>query len=297
MEEPLAADQTGTQDVRDTRPGQIPPRPSGVQRVLAKLPLVQRDTPPPELDELAVAIRAAGKADLREVVRAYRYAELMHEGQRRRSGEAYITHPVAVATELAQLGLGTPTLVAALLHDTVEDTPATLQDVREGFSDEVAHLVDGVTKLDRIHVDSKQEQQAETLRKMIMAMAKDIRVLVIKLADRLHNMETIGHMPRDAQKRIATETLDIYAPLAHRLGMQNFKLRLEDLGFGALHPKRYEEIVALVEERNPERAVLLDEVMDSLREQLRELKIRGEVTGRPKHYYSIYEKMVLRGKE
>ncbi len=297
MEEPLAADQTGTQDVRDTRPGQIPPRPSGVQRVLAKLPLVQRDTPPPELDELAVAIRAAGKADLSEVVRAYRYAELMHEGQRRRSGEAYITHPVAVATELAQLGLGTPTLVAALLHDTVEDTPATLQDVREGFSDEVAHLVDGVTKLDRIHVDSKQEQQAETLRKMIMAMAKDIRVLVIKLADRLHNMETIGHMPRDAQKRIATETLDIYAPLAHRLGMQNFKLRLEDLGFGALHPKRFEEIVALVEERNPEREVLLDEVMDSLREQLRELKIRGEVTGRPKHYYSIYEKMVLRGKE
>jgi GTP diphosphokinase / guanosine-3',5'-bis(diphosphate) 3'-diphosphatase len=205
----------------------------------------------------------------------------MHEGQRRRSGEAYITHPVAVATELAELGLGTPTLVAALLHDTVEDTPATLQDVREGFGDEVAHLVDGVTKLDRIHVESKQEQQAETLRKMIMAMAKDIRVLVIKLADRLHNMETIGHMPRDSQKRIATETLDIYAPLAHRLGMQNFKLRLEDLGFATLHPKRYEEIVALVEERNPEREVLIDEVMDSLREQLRELKIRGEVTGRP----------------
>ncbi len=268
-----------------------------MQRVLARLPLVQRDTPPPELDALASAIRSVGKADLREVVRAYRYAELMHEGQRRRSGEAYITHPVAVATELAELGLGTPTLVAALLHDTVEDTPATCEDVREGFGDEVAHLVDGVTKLDRIHVESKQEQQAETLRKMIMAMAKDIRVLVIKLADRLHNMETIGHMPRDAQKRIATETLDIYAPLAHRLGMQNFKLRLEDLGFGTLHPKRYEEIVALVEERNPEREVLIEDVMESIRDQLRELKIRGEVSGRPKHYYSIYEKMVLRGKE
>ncbi len=265
--------------------------------MLARLPLVQRDTPPPELDDLVAAIRRASKADVREVVRAYRYAEAMHEGQRRKSGEAYITHPVAVATELADLGLGTPTLVAALLHDTVEDTPATLQDVREGFSEEVAHLVDGVTKLDRIHVDSKQEQQAETLRKMIMAMAKDIRVLVIKLADRLHNMETIDHMPRDAQKRIATETLDIYAPLAHRLGMQNFKLRLEDLGFRALHPKRYEEIVDLVEERNPEREVHIEEVTAAIEDQLREMKIRGEVTGRPKHYYSIYEKMVLRGKE
>jgi GTP diphosphokinase / guanosine-3',5'-bis(diphosphate) 3'-diphosphatase len=268
-----------------------------VQRVLARLPLVQRDTPPPECDALVAAIRTHSKADVREVVRAYRYAELMHEGQRRRSGEAYITHPVAVATELAELGLGTPTLVAALLHDTVEDTPATLEDVREGFGEEVAHLVDGVTKLDRIQVDSKQEQQAETLRKMIMAMAKDIRVLVIKLADRLHNMETIGHMPRDKQKRIATETLDIYAPLAHRLGMQNFKLRLEDLGFKTLHPKRYEEIVGLVEERNPEREHHIEEVIASIEDQLREMKIRGEVTGRPKHYYSIYEKMVLRGKE
>jgi GTP diphosphokinase / guanosine-3',5'-bis(diphosphate) 3'-diphosphatase len=258
---------------------------------------VQRDTPPPECDALVAAIRAHSKADVREVVRAYRYAELMHEGQRRRSGEAYITHPVAVATELAELGLGTPTLVAALLHDTVEDTPATLEDVREGFGEEVAHLVDGVTKLDRIQVDSKQEQQAETLRKMIMAMAKDIRVLVIKLADRLHNMETIGYMTRDKQKRIAQETLDIYAPLAHRLGMQNFKLRLEDLGFATIHPKRYEEIVAMVEERNPEREAYIEEVIAAIHEQLRELKIRGEVTGRPKHYYSIYEKMVLRGKE
>jgi guanosine-3',5'-bis(diphosphate) 3'-pyrophosphohydrolase len=268
-----------------------------VKGVLSRLPLVQRESPPPELDGLAAAIRAASKADLREVVRAYRYAEAMHEGQRRKSGDAYITHPVAVATELATLGLGTSTLVAALLHDTVEDTPASLDDIREGFGEEVAHLVDGVTKLDRIQVESKQQQQAETLRKMVVAMAKDIRVLVIKLADRLHNMETIGFMPRDKQKRIAQETLDIYAPLAHRLGMQNFKLRLEDLGFQTLHPKRYEEIVAMVEERNPERERFLEEVMASLREQLRELKVRGEVTGRPKHYYSIYEKMVLRGKE
>jgi GTP diphosphokinase / guanosine-3',5'-bis(diphosphate) 3'-diphosphatase len=266
--------------------------------VLSRLPLVQRDIVPPELDGLAAAIRSNTRAaDVREIVRAYRYAEAMHEGQRRKSGEAYITHPVAVATELGTLGLGTATMIAALLHDTVEDTPATLEDIRQGFGDEVAHLVDGVTKLDRIQVESKQQQQAETLRKMILAMAKDIRVLVIKLADRLHNMETIEHMPREKQKRIAQETLDIYAPLAHRLGMQQFKLRLEDLGFKTLHPKRYEEIVAMVEERNPEREAYLEEVMVAIHDQLRELKIRGEVTGRPKHYYSIYEKMVLRGKE
>jgi GTP diphosphokinase / guanosine-3',5'-bis(diphosphate) 3'-diphosphatase len=274
-----------------------PGRPSGVMAALSRLPLVMRESVPDELEDLAVAIRSSSKADMREVVRAYRYAEAMHEGQRRKSGEPYITHPVAVATELASLGLGTSTLVAALLHDTVEDTPATLQDVREGFGEEVAHLVDGVTKLDRIQVESKQQQQAETLRKMVLAMAKDIRVLVIKLADRLHNMETITYMPREKQKRIAQETLDIYAPLAHRLGMQNFKLRLEDLGFQTLHPKRYEEIVAMVEERNPEREAYIEEVVAAIQEQLKELRIKGEVTGRPKHYFSIYEKMVLRGKE
>jgi GTP diphosphokinase / guanosine-3',5'-bis(diphosphate) 3'-diphosphatase len=266
--------------------------------VLTNLPLVRRGDTPAELEGLAAAIRAAGgKADVRDVVRAYRYADVMHEGQTRRSGERYITHPVAVAIELAELGLGTATIVAALLHDVVEDTPATLEDIQTGFGAEVAHLVDGVTKLDRLRVETKEEQQAETLRKMIMAMAKDIRVLVIKLADRLHNMETIGHMPREKQKRIAQETLDIYAPLAHRLGMQQFKLRLEDLGFRTLHPKRYEEIVAMVEERNPEREAYIEEVVASIRDQLRELKVRGDVVGRPKHYFSIYEKMVLRGKE
>jgi GTP diphosphokinase / guanosine-3',5'-bis(diphosphate) 3'-diphosphatase len=288
---------TDTDAQRRARPGLPPPRPSGVARVLARFPLITRDGAPPELDELITAIRAVNKADVREVVRAYVYASAMHEGQHRRSGEAYITHPVAVAAELARLGLGTETLCAALLHDVVEDTPATLDDIREGFGDEVAQLVDGVTKLDRIQVESKQHQQAETLRKMILAMAQDIRVLVVKLADRLHNMETIGYMPRDKQKRIAQETLDIYAPLAQRLGMQNFKLRLEDLGFKTLHPKRYDEIVAMVDERDPEREAHLDEVIAHIHDQLRELKIRGEVTGRPKHYYSIYEKMVLRGKE
>ena len=291
-----SAESAGEEEPRSTRPPP-PVRPSGVKGVLARLPLVQRDQVPDELESLAAAIRAASKADLREVVRAYHYADAMHEGQRRRSGEAYITHPVAVAEELAKLGLGTATLCAALLHDVVEDTPASRDDIREGFGEEVAHLVDGVTKLDRIQVSSKQEQQAETLRKMILAMSRDIRVLVIKLADRLHNMETIGHMPREKQKRIAQETLDIYAPLAHRLGMQQFKLRLEDLGFATLHPKRYDEIVAMVEERNPERETYLEEVIAQIRDELRQLKIKGEVTGRPKHYYSIYEKMVLRGKE
>ncbi|MTV25513.1 bifunctional (p)ppGpp synthetase/guanosine-3',5'-bis(diphosphate) 3'-pyrophosphohydrolase [Nitriliruptoraceae bacterium ZYF776] len=291
--------ETGTSTERDPRPAPPPPaRASGVMGVLQSLPLVRRGDIPAELEGLAQAIRAAGnKAEVREVVRAYRYADTMHEGQKRRSGEAYITHPVAVATELAMLGLGTPTLIAALLHDVVEDTAASLDDIRSGFGDEVAHLVDGVTKLDRLRVESKEQQQAETLRKMFLAMAKDIRVLVIKLADRLHNMETIGHMPRDKQKRIAQETLDIYAPLAHRLGMQQFKLRLEDLGFKTLHPKRYDEIVAMVDDRNPEREAYLVEVMTAIRDQLKDLRVRGEVTGRPKHYYSIYEKMVLRGKE
>jgi guanosine-3',5'-bis(diphosphate) 3'-pyrophosphohydrolase len=275
----------------------VPPRPSGVKGVLARLPLGSREVVPVELEELAAAVRRESRAELREVIRAYHYARVMHEGQKRLSGEEYITHPVAVATKLATLGLGTATLLAALLHDTVEDTPATLADISEGFGEEVALLVDGVTKLDRIQTESKQEQQAETLRKMVVAMARDIRVLVIKLADRLHNMETISAMPRDKQKRIAQETLDIYAPLAHRLGMQQFKLELEDLGFATLHPKRFEEIVTLVDERNPERESYLESVMARINDELRSIRVRGDVTGRPKHYYSIYQKMVLRGKE
>ena len=291
------AETTGTEPARTMRAAPPPARQNGVKGVLSRLPIGQRDTIPPEFADLARAIRTAGMADIREVLRAFHYGKAMHEGQLRRSGEPYIIHPVAVATELANLGLGTATLIAALLHDTVEDTEASLDDIREGFGDEVALLVDGVTKLDKLQVASKQHQQAETFRKMVLAMAKDIRVLVIKLADRLHNMETIAHMPRDRQKHIAQETLDIYAPLAHRLGMQAFKLRLEDLGFQTLHPKRYDEIVAMVEKKNPEREQYLDEVMQEIRAHLRQLKIRGDITGRPKHYFSIYEKMVLRSKE
>jgi GTP diphosphokinase / guanosine-3',5'-bis(diphosphate) 3'-diphosphatase len=295
--EPQASGTDGGPVAATTSAVPLPPRISGVRGVLGRLPLGQREAVPPELEELAAAIRSDSRADLREVVRAYHYARAMHEGQRRRSGEEYITHPVAVATELASLGLGTATLLAALLHDVVEDTPGSLDDIREGFGEEVALLVDGVTKLDRIKTESKQEQQAETLRKMVVAMARDIRVLVIKLADRLHNMETIDVMPREKQKRIAQETLDIYAPLAHRLGMQQFKLRLEDLGFQTLHPKRFSEIVTLVDERNPERDVYIESVITALREELRVVRVRGEITGRPKHYYSIYQKMILRGKE
>ncbi len=259
---------------------------------------MQRPDIPPELATLARTVREhAPRVDLREVIRAYHYARDAHQGQMRKSGEAYITHPVSVAATLAELGFDTDTLVAALLHDVVEDTPATRDEIERFFGGDVALLVDGVTKLDRVTVDSKQHQQAGTYRKMILAMSKDIRVLVIKLADRLHNMSTLEHMPRDKQKRIAQETLDIYAPLAHRLGMQAFKLELEDLGFRALHPKRYDEIVAMVRERNPQREAYIDEVTDELQEMLRQLRIRGDISGRKKHLYSIYEKMTVVGRE
>lgn len=268
-----------------------------MRSVLRRLPISRPDVPP-LMSELASEMRRSSpKADLDEVVRAYELAAEAHEGQMRRSGEPYITHPVAVATILAGLGMDTDTLVAALLHDVVEDTPASRDQMEEWFGSDVAHLVDGVTKLDRLQVESKQEQQAETLRKMILAMAEDIRVLLIKLADRLHNMQTMGAMPREKQKAKAQETLDIYAPLAHRLGMQHLKLQLEDLGFHTLHPKRYEEIDAMISERQPDVEAYVDRVTREVQERLKEIRVRADVTGRPKHLYSIYEKMVLRGKE
>ena len=265
--------------------------------VLSRLPGGRPDVPT-QLTDLAVAVRESSpKVDLREVIRAYEVAHEAHDGQMRRSGEPYITHPIAVATILAHLGMDTDTLVAALLHDVVEDTPASRDQLAAWFGESVAHLVDGVTKLDRLQVDSKQEQQAETLRKMILAMAEDIRVLLIKLADRLHNMQTMDAMPREKQKQKAQETLDIYAPLAHRLGMQTFKLQLEDLGFHTLHPKRYDEIAAMVGERQPDSEAFIEQVIAEVHDQLRDIRVRGDVSGRPKHLYSIYEKMVLRGKE
>ncbi|MET0523793.1 MAG: bifunctional (p)ppGpp synthetase/guanosine-3',5'-bis(diphosphate) 3'-pyrophosphohydrolase [Nocardioides sp.] len=250
----------------------------------------------PVLEPLFRAVRANHpKADLALLERAYTTAETMHGSQMRKSGDPYITHPLAVTTILAGIGMTEPTLVAALLHDTVEDTPYTLKQCREDFGDEVAQMVDGVTKLDKVQYGDSA--QAETIRKMIVAMSRDIRVLVIKLADRLHNMRTLRYVPQRSQERTARETLDIYAPLAHRLGMNTIKWELEDLAFATLHPKIYDEIVRMVAERAPSRDQMLAEVITQVEKDLREAKIKATVTGRPKHYYSIYQKMIVGGRE
>ena len=235
------------------------------------------------------------RADTNLLTRAYRIAEHYHQGQTRKSGDAYITHPLAVATILAELGMTEVTLAAALLHDTVEDTPYSLTQLTADFGAEVAQLVDGVTKLDKVKYGDRA--QAETIRKMVIAMSRDIRVLVIKLADRLHNMRTLFYLRPDKQSRIARETLEIYAPLAHRLGMNTVKWELEDLAFQVLHPKVYDEIVHLVADRAPSRERFLRELIAQVDADLRSAKIRAVVTGRPKHYYSIYQKMVVRGRE
>src|SRR5581483_11445150 len=201
------------------------------------------------------------KADLRELERAYRFAAAAHTGQKRLSGDDFITHPLAVAQILADLGLDTTTLEAALLHDTVEDTPVTLERLEAEFGPDVARLVDGLTKLEHIAFRSREQEQAENVRKMIVAMAGDIRVLLIKLADRLHNMRTLAPLPVDRQRRIATETLEIYAPLAHRLGVQQMKWEMEDLSFKTLHPGPYREIANLVEKRRGERQEYIDQVL------------------------------------
>ncbi len=235
--------------------------------------------------------------DVEVVRRAGRVAASVHAGQFRRSGEPYITHPVAVAGIVAGLDLDSLTVAAALLHDAVEDTALTLDTVRDQFGPVVAGVVDGVTKLDRLQFDSKEEQQAATVRKMLVAMAADWRVLLIKLADRLHNMQTIAVMPEWKQRRTAQETLDIYAPLAHRLGVQQVRWQLEDLAFATLHPKRYAEIEQMVANRAPQREEYLTLVLKAVRSRMDAAGIDAEVTGRPKHLWSIYEKMVIRGKE
>ncbi len=231
------------------------------------------------------------------IVRAYEAAARAHQGQLRNSGEAYISHPLSVATILAGLGLDDVTIASALLHDAVEDTAVGLDEIEAEFGPDVAAIVDGVTKLDRIRFDSRQAQQAATMRKMLVAMAKDPRVLLIKLADRLHNMQTIAAMPEWKQKRSAQETLDIYAPLAHRFGIQDMRWQLEDLAFAALHPRRYAEIEQMVATRAPEREIYLAQVLDQVNDRLDAARITAQVTGRPKHLYSIYEKMVVKGKE
>ncbi|MEY2418098.1 MAG: diphosphokinase / guanosine-3,5-bis(diphosphate) 3-diphosphatase [Actinomycetota bacterium] len=237
------------------------------------------------------------KGDASLILRAYDSAAEAHRDQLRQSGEAYIHHPVAVASIVAGLGLDDVTIAAALLHDAVEDTSLTLNDVAERFGTTVASVVDGVTKLDRVAFDSKEAQQAATMRKMLVAMAKDWRVLIIKLADRLHNMRTVAAMPVWKQRRTAQETLDIYAPLAHRLGIQELRWQLEDLAFAVLHPKLYAEIDHMVAVRAPEREAYLSNVLDTARDHLDRLGVEAAVTGRPKNLYSIYEKMVIKGKE
>jgi GTP pyrophosphokinase len=250
----------------------------------------------PELDPLLRTLRRYHpKADTRLVERAYEMAAYLHRDQKRRSGEAYITHPLAVATILAELGMTAPTLAAALLHDTVEDCGYALDALREDFGDEIAQLVDGVTKLDKVHYG--EASAAETVRKMVIAMARDIRVLVIKLADRLHNMRTLRWMPEEKQQKKARETLEIYAPLAHRLGMNAVKWELEDLAFATLYPKMYDEIVRLVGQRAPARDQYLAGVIDQIETDLKSAKVKAIVTGRPKHYYSVYQKMIVRGRD
>ena len=246
---------------------------------------------------LAAYRRRHPKAPIATIDRAYRAAAEAHGSQTRSSGENYINHPLAVAQIVADIGLDEVSITAALLHDAVEDTEITVEDVRRDFGGDVAAIVDGVTKLERIRFDSREDQQAATMRKMLVAMARDLRVLVIKLADRLHNMRTIAAMPIEKQQRIAQETLDIYAPLAHRLGMQELKQQLEDLSFAALHPKRFAELDHLVSSRTPEREVYLARALSDVRAQLDELGIKAEVTGRGKHLWSIYEKMVVKARE
>jgi len=250
----------------------------------------------PMLEPLLRTVRANNpREDLELIQRAYLVAERCHEGQKRKSGDPYITHPVAVATILAELGMTGTTLAAALLHDTVEDTAYSLDELRSEFGPEVAMLVDGVTKLDKVTFGDAA--QSETVRKMVVAMAKDIRVLVIKLADRLHNARTWRFVSPESSARKARETLEIFAPLAHRLGMNTIKWELEDLSFAALHPKVYDEIVRMVGDRTPEREKYLSTVRSQIAEDLHSVKIKATITGRPKHYYSIYQKMIVRGKD
>src|SRR5919198_3349614 len=228
---------------------------------------------------------------------AFIFACEHHADQRRKSGEDFITHPVGVAKICAGMRLDTETLCAALLHDTVEDTTASLDEVREVFGEEVASLVDGVTKLTGITFQSRNERQAENYRKMIVAMAADVRVILIKLADRLHNMRTLQSMPKQKQQEKAKETLEIFAPLAHRLGIHAIKWELEDLAFATLHPRKYKEIKALVNQQREEREGYVARAGQYLHKELEDVGIKAEISGRAKHFYSIYSKMTKKGRE
>jgi len=234
-------------------------------------------------------------SDESEIIRAYQTADYFHRSQNRKSGEQYITHPIAVSGMLADLGMTSSTVIAALLHDTVEDTEYDLEHLRADFGDEVAGLVDGVTKLDKVKYG--QASASETVRKMVVAMARDIRVLVIKLVDRQHNMRTLSYLSPEKQEQKARETLEIYAPLAHRLGMNSVKWELEDLAFASLYPKMSDEIARLVSQRAPARDESLQTIVDFVDADLAENEVKATVSGRPKHFYSIYQKMIVRGRD
>ena len=279
----------------------LPARPPsdgrGVKAVLKKVRSPRSDTLAP-FDALLREVKTRRpKADTRMLERAFELASKAHEGQMRKSGDPFITHPLGVATILAELGLDGETVAAALLHDAVEDTDVSLTEVEKEMGFQVAALIDGVTKLDKIRYRSAEQTRAENLRKMIVATARDVRVILIKIADRLHNMRTLAPLDPEKRDMIAHETLEIYAPLAHRLGMYAIKWEMEDLALKTLHPKRYTEIETLVQDREPERERALEEVSTEIAGKLREVKIKAEVSGRPKHLYSIYEKIVLGGKQ
>jgi GTP pyrophosphokinase len=256
-------------------------------------------SPHEDLLEGLLADVEAYKPDVdRDLIRrAFLFAEKAHEGQKRRSGEDFIHHPIGAARILAELHLDEATIASALLHDTVEDTGVSIDDIRSEFGDEVAQLVEGVTKLTRIQFASREHAEAENYRKMIIAMAEDVRVILIKLADRLHNMRTIEYLGKQKQVQKAKEVLEVYAPLAHRLGIHALKWELEDLAFQTLHPRKYEEIKTMVAERRAAREEHVNEAKDVLERELDKVDIPAEISGRAKHFYSIYEKMAKKGKE
>jgi GTP diphosphokinase / guanosine-3',5'-bis(diphosphate) 3'-diphosphatase len=250
------------------------------------------------LDELFRKIEKYNPAFDRDLItRAFAVAASQHRTQLRASGEAYINHPVGTASICADLGLDSATLAAALLHDVVEDTGMSIEAVRDQFGDEVALLVDGVTKLSQMSFRTVEEEQAENIRKMIIAMAKDIRVILIKLADRLHNMRTLGYLGKEKQIQKAKETLEVYAPLAHRLGIESVRWELEDLAFATLHPRKYAEVQRMVAQRRADRERDMEEARAILSQELAAVSIDAEISGRAKHFYSIYDKMVSKGKE
>ncbi len=281
-------------------PGRAPTDTMGLASALTR-PYDRTPPPDPDPEPLMRRLRQAspriGSADIAQVRRAWEVANDRHKGQFRKSGEPFVIHPLKVAEIVVDLGLDTTSVIAALLHDVVEDTAMTLDEVDDLFGSDVAKITDGLTKLDRLGFATREAAEAETIRKMVVAMARDIRVLLVKLADRLHNMRTIGYLPRPKQELKARETLEIYAPLAARLGIHTIKWELEDLAFATLFPLRYEEIARMVAERAPARERYLTEVVEEVKGQLKTVRVRCEITGRPKHYYSIYEKMVRRGKE